>query len=174
MSLVTLNALAPEPARVELRKCCGSSRWVSRMVDARPFGDEEALFARADEEWWALERADWLEAFAAHPRIGSQRDVDKKSGAEKAWSSGEQAGAARATEDVKDALARANAEYEARFGHIYIVCATGKSAEEMLELARARLANDAAAELRVAAEEQRKITRIRLRKLLDQDEQGTP
>ena len=169
MNLAALNSSPAESARLELRKCCGSSRWIERMLAARPFEDEAALFTTADAEWWALAREDWLEAFAAHPRIGSQRDVDKKTGTEKAWSSGEQAGAARASEGTREALTRTNAEYEGRFGHIYIVCATGKSAEEMLALARARLANDAEAELRVAADEQRKITRIRLRKLLDEE-----
>lgn len=167
--LKALDALSVDAATAELRKCCGSSRWVERMVAARPFADEDELFGKSDAIWWSLERADWLEAFAAHPRIGSQRDVDRKSGTEKAWSSGEQAGASGASDLTKEALARANADYEARFGHIYIVCATGKSADEMLAIARARLANDAETEARVAAEEQRKITRIRLRKLLDQE-----
>jgi 2-oxo-4-hydroxy-4-carboxy-5-ureidoimidazoline decarboxylase len=169
VKLGALNSLDVEGARVELRKCCGSSRWVERLLAARPFADEPGLFACADEIWWALERADWLEAFAAHPRIGSQRDVDQKRGTEKAWSAGEQAGAANAADDVKAALAHANEAYEARFGFIYIVCATGKTAEEMLALAEQRLAHEREDELRVAAEEQRKITRIRLRKLLDQE-----
>jgi OHCU decarboxylase len=164
---VNLNALAREQASVELKKCCGSTAWVARMVDARPFGDVESMFETSDAIWWSLTREDWLEAFAAHPRIGSQRDVDKKSGTEKAWSEGEQSGAARAEESVLAELARVNREYEARFGHIYIVCATGKSAPEMLAIARARLGNDPDTELRVAAEEQRKITRIRLTKLLE-------
>ncbi|MBI2396084.1 MAG: 2-oxo-4-hydroxy-4-carboxy-5-ureidoimidazoline decarboxylase [Deltaproteobacteria bacterium] len=167
--LAWLNALPLEAARSELRKCCGSRRWVEQLVDARPFGGEDALFGAADAIWAALGREDWLEAFAAHPRIGNKRDVDAKSGTERAWSEGEQAGAARAADATAEALQRANADYEALFGHIYIVCATGKSAEEMLALARARLANDPETELRVAAEEQRRITRIRLRKLLDQE-----
>jgi 5-hydroxyisourate hydrolase / 2-oxo-4-hydroxy-4-carboxy-5-ureidoimidazoline decarboxylase len=162
-----LNGLSRDEANAELIKCCGSRAWVARMIEARPFVDRDALFGTSDSIWWSLGREDWLEAFAAHPRIGSKRDVDKKSGTEKSWSEGEQAGAARAAEDVKEALARANEEYEARFGHIYIVCATGKSAEEMLALARSRLANDPETELRIAAEEQRKITHIRLNKLLE-------
>lgn len=169
MSLGALNALSSEAARVELKKCCGSTRWVEAMDAARPFQGEDALFEKADAVWWALDREDWLEAFAAHPRIGSQRDVDEKSGTEKAWSSNEQAGASAASDGTKEALRRANLDYEQRFGHIYIVCATGKSADEMLAIARRRLSNDAETELRVAAEEQRKITRIRLRKLLDQE-----
>lgn len=169
MSLASLNALASDVARTELKKCCGSTRWVDQMDLARPFASEDALFEKADAIWASLDGEDWLEAFAAHPRIGSQRDVDKKSGTEKAWSANEQAGASAASEDTREALARSNLEYESRFGHIYIVCATGKSADEMLAIARRRLENDPATELRAAAEEQRKITRIRLRKLLDQE-----
>lgn len=162
-----LNALPRDVAATELQKCCGSRAWVARMIDARPFADRDSLFGTSDAIWWSLTREDWLEAFAAHPRIGSKRDVEKKSGTEKAWSEGEQAGAARADANVLDDLARANVEYEARFGHIYIVCATGKSATEMLALARSRVANDPGTELRIAAEEQRKITHIRLNKLLE-------
>lgn len=157
----------------ELRACCGSRAWVERMLAAQPFSDPEAMFGQSDAIWWSLGREDWLEAFAAHPRIGSKRDVEKKSGTEKKWSEGEQAGAAAADQEVLDALARANADYEARFGHIYIVCATGKSAREMLQIARARLANDPETEARVAAEEQRKITRIRLTKLLESKSMST-
>lgn len=162
-----LNALPGDRAHVELRKCCGSNAWVSRMVSARPFPDRDSLLGTSDSIWWSLTRTDWLEAFAAHPRIGSKGDVEKKSGSEKAWAEGEQSGAARAGDEVLVALAAANTEYEARFGHIYIVCATGKSAAEMLTLARSRLSNDAETELRIAAEEQRKITHIRLNKLLE-------
>lgn len=162
-----LDALAPDALRAELKKCCGSSRWVERMAERVPFGSEDALFGATDAVWWSLGSEDWLEAFAAHPRIGSQRDVDRKSGTEKAWSAGEQAGASSASDQVRARLAAANAAYEARFGHIYIVCATGKTGDEMLALAEARLSNDPETELRVAAEEQRKITHIRLRKLLE-------
>lgn len=166
MSLAWLNALDPAAARAELLRCCGSVSWASRMAAARPFADEAALVSAADVIWWGLDRSDWLEAFAAHPRIGSRKDVEAKSGAERRWSEGEQSGANDATREVLDALAAANASYEAKFGHVYLVCATGKRADEMLDLCRARLANDPETELRVAAEEQRKITRIRLAKLL--------
>lgn len=164
--LAWLNSLPADEATAELKKCCGSSAWASRMAAARPFTDLDTMFGVADSIWWSLSSDDWLEAFAAHPRIGSQRDVDKKSGDEKQWSSGEQSGVASAEQITLDALAAANLDYEERFGHIYIVCATGKSADEMLKLARSRLANDKVTELRIAAEEQRKITHIRLTKLL--------
>ena len=139
-----------------LRRVCGSSEWVRRMMAARPLAN---AFTAADEIWASLGREDWLEAFAAHPRIG-----EKKGGA---WSASEQSGAATAADDTMRALAEANAEYERKFGHIYIVCATGRSADEMLAIARERLNHDPDTELRVAAEEQRKIMQLRLWKLVE-------
>ncbi len=129
------------------------------MLGQRPFKDADEVFAAADRIWQELGPEDWHEAFQAHPRIG-QRTTDNVAAQE-------QAGAASAPAGVLVALADANRAYEARFGHIYIVCATGKSADEMLALCRARLANDPDTELSVAAEEQRKITRLRLEKLLE-------
>ncbi|MGZ3455847.1 MAG: 2-oxo-4-hydroxy-4-carboxy-5-ureidoimidazoline decarboxylase [Polyangiales bacterium] len=129
-----------------------------------PFSDEESLMGRADAIWWSLDRKDWDEAFSAHPRIGSKKDVEKKP--EKSWSSREQAGAAAANDDTLAALAQANADYEARFGRIYIVCATGKTADEMLAIAKERMSNDPDTELRRAVEEQRRITDLRLEKLV--------
>ncbi len=140
-----------------LLACCGSRAWAGRMAESQPFKDLSGMRATADRIWWSLGREDWLEAFAAHPRIG------EKGGR---WSEQEQAGASGADAATVTALIEANRDYEARFGHIFIVCATGKSAEEMLELLRARLGNDPETELRTAAEEQRKITNLRLEKLL--------
>jgi OHCU decarboxylase len=142
-----------------LLACCGSRAWVRRMSEAGPFRDTEHLLETADRIWWSLTPADWLEAFAAHPRIG------EKSGSR--WSQQEQSGAAAAQAPVLAELAEVNREYEQRFGHIFIVCATGKTAEEMLGLLRARLGNDPETEIKVAAEEQRKITRLRLQKWLE-------
>jgi 2-oxo-4-hydroxy-4-carboxy-5-ureidoimidazoline decarboxylase len=119
-----------------------------------------------------LDPADWREAFSHHPRIGERKSAVPQSERGSAWAAGEQAGVERAHGDVRDALAAANREYERRFGYIYIVFATGKSAEDMLALARQRLSNDPDVELRAAAEEQRKITRLRLDKLLDNGEAG--
>lgn len=161
-----LNALAEADAERELLTCCGARAWARRMAEARPFADEAALFATADAAWWALDEADWREAFRSHPRIGERKAEAGQTGREQAWSAGEQAGMTSAADATRQALAAGNAEYEARFGHIYIVCATGRTADEMLAFLRARLANDAGTEIRVAAEEQRKITRIRLEKLL--------
>lgn len=142
-----------------LRECCGSSRWVSAMIERRPFGSRNAAFTAADEIWKSLDSTDWLEAFAHHPRIGEQT---KNSVAAR-----EQSGVKSADDDIRAQLARVNRDYEQRFGYIYIVCATGKSAEEILVLARSRMNNDPATELAVAAEEQGKITQLRLAKLLE-------
>jgi allantoicase len=139
----------------ELRACCGSTEWVQRMMAARPLSD---AFESADEIWWSLDAKAWLEAFASHPRIGER----KASG----WASQEQSGAASAAAETLAALADVNRDYEQKFGFIYIVCATGKSAGEMLSIARQRLANEREAELRIAAEEQLKITKLRMMKLV--------
>jgi len=139
----------------ELRACCGSSEWVRRMMAARPMTD---AFAAAEEIWSSLDHTAWLEAFAAHPRIGER----KASG----WASQEQSGTASAGNETLTALAETNREYEKKFGFIYIVCATGKSAEEMLAIARERLANEREQEVRNAAEEQLKIMKLRMMRLV--------
>jgi 5-hydroxyisourate hydrolase / 2-oxo-4-hydroxy-4-carboxy-5-ureidoimidazoline decarboxylase len=133
------------------------------MESRRPYRDIAELLETADRVWWSLTPADWREAFAAHPRIGEKKqDQEDRS---RRWSEEEQSGAAGAREAVLADLAEANRIYEERFGYIFIVCATGKSAEEMLALLRARLKNDPETEVRIAAEEQRKITRLRLEKM---------
>ena len=164
MTLGRLNALSAADAEAELLACCGSRRWAREMAARRPFADVAALLAAADEVWWALGPDDWHEAFRAHPRIGERKAAPAQGARAASWSAQEQAGAAG--DDVAAALAEGNRAYEERFGHIYIVCATGKTADEMLAILRARLANDAATELRAAAAEQAKITRLRLEKLL--------
>ncbi|MGH9399654.1 MAG: 2-oxo-4-hydroxy-4-carboxy-5-ureidoimidazoline decarboxylase [Thermoanaerobaculia bacterium] len=150
--------MPPEEAAAVLSGCCGSSEWVRRMAARRPFASPGAALDWADRVWKGLFPADWLEAFRAHPRIGD-------TGAQGA-AAAEQAGTKAAAPEVLAALVEANRAYEKRFGHIYIVCASGKSAEEMLDLCRRRLDNDASTELTVAAEEQRKITRLRMERLL--------
>jgi OHCU decarboxylase len=160
MTLDELNALDASRAADEFSRCCGSSRWATAMTAARPFASLDAMRGRGDEIWASLGHADWLEAFAAHPRIGEQRQVS-------AWSSSEQSGMQSATDATKARLAELNAAYQARFGYIFIVCATGKPAAEMLTLLEARLVNDPSIELPTAAEEQRKITGLRLAKLVD-------
>jgi OHCU decarboxylase len=164
VTLEGLDALPAADAGAELLACCGSRRWAREMAPRRPFADVAALLAAADEVWWALGPDDWHEAFRAHPRIGERKAAPAQGARAAGWSAQEQAGAAG--DDAAAALAEGNRAYEERFGHIYIVCATGKTADEMLAILRARLANDAATELRAAAAEQAKITKLRLEKLL--------
>ena len=156
-ALDRLNGLPSGDAVAELLRCCGSRAWARQMAESRPFRDLSALRDAADRIGSSLGREDWLEAFAAHPRIGEKGSR---------WSEAEQAGARGADRETLAALVEANRRYESRFDHIFIVCATGKSAAEMLELLRARIDNDPETELRIAAEEQRKITNLRLEKLL--------
>lgn len=166
MTLDALNALPAEQAAAELLKCCGSSRWARALAGRRPFSSDEQLLAAADEEWARCGREDILEAFSHHPRIGGKDALRARFAATRGWSQGEQSKVGQASEQTLDGLARGNEEYERKFGYIFIVCATGKGADEMLALLRARLPNDAAEELKAAAGEQAKITRLRLAKLL--------
>ena len=162
-----LNRLSAEEARAALLACCGSTRWVSGVAALRPFWDVGQLLNISGRVWRELDREDWLEAFRAHPKIG-EKQAEKETGAEaRAWAEGEQSRAREASSDTLDALAEANREYDARFGFIYIVCATGKSADEMLAILRERLNNDPETELHVAANEQWRITELRLRKFLN-------
>ena len=138
------------------------------MAGARPFVNTTFLLDQAEKIWWNLSATDWLEAFSAHPKIGTRKAAPKQQERSAEWSKGEQSGMNAATEAVQEELAEANRLYQEKFGYIFIVCATGKSAAEMLEICRGRLKNSAEAELPIAAEEQRKITEIRLKKLLEQ------
>jgi OHCU decarboxylase len=160
------NALPAKVAAEQLRACCGASRWVEAMLARRPFESVDALLAAADEAWRATGPQDRDEAFAHHPRIGERRPAAPVSPAALAWSAGEQATAAAADAAARAALAEANQAYERRFGRIYIVCAAGRSAEEMLADITVRMRNDPDRERAVAAEEQRKITRLRLETLI--------
>lgn len=162
-----INALDRDPAIAEFLRCCGSSRWALAMADARPFADHTELHAQADAIWEGLDPDDWREAFSHHPRIGAG-DADRSRFAEtRDWSRGEQAGVTGAAADVRSSLAALNDRYFDRFGHVFLICASGKSAEEMLKALRDRIDNDPGRELRVAAEEQRRITELRLDKLLE-------
>lgn len=167
MTLDEFNALPPAKAESTLMDCCGCARWAANMAAQRPFNNVNSMFAAADTVWQNLERADWLEVFSHHPQIGEKASVGSASARQ--WAAGEQSGARAATEDSKARLARGNRAYYDKFGYIYIVCATGKSADEMLALLDRRLQNDAASELPIAAEQQRLITRIRLEKLLSSE-----
>ena len=161
-----LNALDPDSARRELLKCCGSRAWAEEVEQSRPFASVEQLIARANEVWWTLQPSDWLEAFRSHPKIGERKPAGAVSPQSQQWSSQEQQSVQHAASGTIDRLARLNADYEQKFGFIFIVCATGKSSDEILALLESRIENDPAAELRIAAAEQAKITDLRLRKLL--------
>jgi OHCU decarboxylase len=167
-SLAQLNKLSAHEAQAEFLKCCGSQNWARAMAAARPFPGPEDLFERADATWRSLSEPDWLEAFRAHPKIGEKKAAATQSEQARSWSAQEQSGTATASGDTMTALAAANEAYERRFGFIFIVCATGKTSEEMLTMLNQRLANDPETELRIAADEQLKITRLRLEKMLNQ------
>jgi len=166
-SINRINELSPQQAEAEFLKCCGSSEWAKRMSDARPFSNSDELSSKADEIWWSLAEEDWLEAFRAHPKIGEKKAAAAQSAEAEAWSAQEQSESEKTADETKAALAAGNLKYEQRFGFIFIICATGKSAEEMLAALNGRLNNDSKTELRGAAEEQRKITQLRLQKLLE-------
>lgn len=163
-----INSLSPEKLRLHLARCCGASRWVEGMVAARPFISLENLFMRAGNLWWELEPSDWLEAFRHHPKIGDVEHLRRRFAATADLSGFEQAGVQGADEAVIQALAEGNADYELKFGHIFIVCATGKSAAEMLAILQSRLPNNPDVELPLAAEQQRQITFLRLAKWLEE------
>lgn len=160
MTLQELNQVSPSESYKALMLCCGCERWAEAMNAERPFESVGALQRQAERVWQSLSQTDWLEAFSKHPKIGGQ--------SESAWSIEEQSGMSRASDSIADSLKRLNEEYEAKFGWIYIVCATGRSAEEMLSLLESRLPNDPDDEIRIAAAEQAKIMHLRLEKLLAQ------
>ena len=166
MTLTQLNQAQPPQAQDAFMQCCTSSTWVSRMVADRPYANAAQLASRADANWQHLQESDYLQAFEGHPKIGDMDSLAKKYATTKALASGEQAGVKSANAGVLQALAEGNQNYLAKFGFIFIVCASGKSAAEMLALLQARLTNDRTTELNIAAEEQRKIFHLRLEKLL--------
>ena len=171
MRLADLNALPDSAARAELLRCCGSSRWALMMASARPFATADMMAVHADAVWSSLDATDWLEAFRAHPRIGESVVATGAAGPGESdgagrWSEQEQALVQSADDAVRHRLAEANRRYEARFGYIFIVCATGTRADEILVMLERRLTNDPDLERRIAAEEQRRITRLRIAKLI--------
>lgn len=161
-----INHASDAEAQTMLLRCCRSQRWAIGMLAKRPFASTAALLSEADRVWSTLARDDYLEAFAGHPEIGAnEAELRQRFASTAAWSHGEQRGVAGASDAVLKALATANRAYRARFGYIFIVCASGKSAEEMLTLVERRLHHEPELELGVAAAEQAKITRLRLQKL---------
>jgi OHCU decarboxylase len=168
MDFKSLSALPPDEAQQEFLRCCGSVKWAQAMVKLRQYSTNvRALTLLGNAIWWHLEPADWLEAFRSHPKIGEKKAADTVSTQSQQWSGQEQSGIRDADDDTTAALAQLNREYEEKFGFIFIVCATGKSAGEMLALLRQRLLNDPETELPIAAAEQEKITELRLKKLIN-------
>ena len=166
LTLAELNALPVDEATRVLTECCGASAWVREMVSRRPFASRADLLEAARRAWAATGPADWEEAFAHHPRIGESRTEAETGSVARAWSRGEQTGMQEAADEVRRQLAEANLEYERKFGRIFIVSASGKSPEELLDILRRRLGNTPAEELSIAAREQGQITELRLSKLL--------
>jgi OHCU decarboxylase len=167
--LAAWNAADESAARDAMIACCGAKRWAAEMVALRPFGNVEELSEAADRVWSTMQETDWLEAFACHPRIGGgigERKIAHAVAQSAAWSKQEQSRTSSASEDVMAQITEGNRQYEERFGFTYIICATGKSAEEMLAILKRRLGATREAELREAAEQQRQILQIRLGKWL--------
>jgi 2-oxo-4-hydroxy-4-carboxy-5-ureidoimidazoline decarboxylase len=162
-----VNNLSEAEAKAEFMRCCGSTRWAERMLAGRPYMGEDELFHFSDKIWFDLSREDYLEAFSHHPKIGDIDSLTKKFASTKQWAAGEQSGVNTASREILEELAAGNKAYEDKFGYIFIVCATGKTAAEMLEILNKRLPNTPEVEIKVAMKEQNKITHIRLEKLLN-------
>ena len=162
-SLNHLNAETAAETQKKLLKCCGSTAWATKVAQARPFSNVNQLKKTAERVWWSLEPDDWLEAFSSHPKIGERKAESTSHG----WSKQEQSGVKNASDDTRQQLAQLNREYEEKFGYIFIICATGKTSNQMLSNLEGRLHNSPEKELHIAAAEQAKITALRLEKLLN-------
>ena len=167
MTLHEFNILEKDELKKALIKCCGSSTWVHKMLPHVPAEDLVELLEDAEIEWVNCSEEDWKEAFLAHPKIGDAASLAKKFASSSAWASDEQKNVEQASEETLHALADANKRYEEKFGYIFIVCATGKSAEEILGMLHIRLQNNPEDEIKIAADEQNSITKLRLEKLLE-------
>ena len=166
MTFHELNILPKEILSQELYKCCGSTTWVNKMISLFPMDDLVELLEDAEELWFLCSEKDWREAFSNHPKIGDRESMSKKFSATTEWESDEQSGVSNAPGEVIADLHRLNIEYEKKFGYIFIVNATGKNAAEILSLLEERLSNAPEDEMPIAADEQNKITSIRLQKLI--------
>jgi OHCU decarboxylase len=164
--LERLNLLPAGEAEEELLKCCGCNDWAQRLIAQKPFESVDDLIAKADRVWWSLEPSQWLEAFHSHPKIGERQAARATAAEAQKWSTDEQSGIRNAAPDTMSALAELNRRYEEKFGYIFIVCASGKSSEQMLSILSQRLENHPDEELRIAAGEQAKITELRLKRLV--------
>jgi 2-oxo-4-hydroxy-4-carboxy-5-ureidoimidazoline decarboxylase len=167
--LARWNSLDPAAAAREALPCCGSQAWAGALASRRPIADEASLMEASAGIWLALPPQAWQEAFDSHPRIGQRHAQAHATGESLRWSAQEQSTALPKDEAVRLELDEANRRYEQKFGRIFIVCATGKTPAELLAILEARMKNDAATELRVAAEQQRQITQLRLHRWLESD-----
>jgi len=167
MTLHDLNVLPKQQLISELSKCCGSSAWVNKMLSFFPADDLVELLEDAEEQWFKCSEHDWKEAFAQHPKIGDIDSLNKTFSTTAHLASSEQSGTSGASPKTIEALAEGNKQYEEKFGYIFIVCATGKNAEEMLAMLQTRLQNSPEVEIEIAADEQNNITKLRLEKLLE-------
>ena len=166
MTIKTLNGLDSSEAAAQFNLCCGATNWIKIMNQSRPFQNKNEVYQQAESIWLSLSSEDWLEAFTHHPKIGNINSLRKKFRNTKSISKNEQSGVNNATESTLKNLAESNQLYEDKFGFIFIVCATGKSSDEMLALIKMRLNNNAKIEMQNAAKEQNKITQLRLKTLL--------
>jgi 2-oxo-4-hydroxy-4-carboxy-5-ureidoimidazoline decarboxylase len=169
MNLYKINHLSKEELSKELYKCCGSTTWVNNMLKYFPVEELVDLLEYSEIEWWNCSEADWKEAFAQHPKIGDLESIKKKFTTTADWASSEQGQVQQAGEETLKAIASGNKKYEEKFGYIFIVCATGKSADEILTILNTRLQNSPEVEIDVAADEQLQILQLRLEKLLEVD-----
>ena len=166
MKLEDFNKQNREKAGQDLFKCCGSKTWVNKIMENYPFNSIEDLKISSDRSWFSCKKEDWLEAFSHHPKIGDQSGADKKHSSTAEWAKQEQSTIKDAGQIILSELVKANQSYENKFGFIFIVCATGKTANEMLKLLNERLNNEPEKEIQIAINEQNKITHLRLEKLL--------
>lgn len=165
MTIDEFYSFSEEVRRQELFKCCGSTRWVEKMLRQPVVENLSELHSQAEQVWSECDQSDWKEAFSHHPKIGDIESLTKRFATTAQWASGEQASVEYASPEIIEALAAGNQDYEEKFGFIFIVCATGLRAEEMLEMLEYRMYNDPEDEMRIAANEQLKITQLRLQKL---------
>ena len=166
MTLKEFNNLPENEVLKQFSICCGASKWTEQMINSCPFQNKNELLKMAEETWFSLSGQDWLEAFSHHPKIGNIRSLQSKFQKTAKLSESEQKGISHVSEDLLKEIEEGNQLYEKKFGYIFIVCATGKTAEEMLALLNERLKNDPEAELLTAAKEQNKIIQLRLGNLL--------
>ncbi|MBL4715728.1 MAG: OHCU decarboxylase [Bacteroidetes bacterium] len=169
MDLKRFNNLNERERRDALSNCCGATHWVDKMLTSAPVEKLELLLELSDKNWYDCTESDWLEAFTHHPKIGDLKSLENKFALTKEMAGNEQSGINVATENVLIELADYNKRYEDKFGYIFIVCATGKSANEMLELLKSRINNSPEEEIKIAMEEQNKITKLRLEKFLTEN-----